>query len=313
MEAAPTRYADMSSFLENAAATPFAAPFRELVVQAENGWGLDDWNDPVVAKVHGQIRKHLDGALLGPAMVALSRGGVLDRLTQGPVTVRSLEEAAGLPEIVFDLLAAQGWIRLREDVAELTAAGRYLVQIAPSYGVTVSYLPNLNNLGTLLFGNVRKLRRLDENGMELLVDRSMNVWGSGGAHTTYFKKVDEIVIEVFNRPLDQQPKGVCDMGCGDATFLEHLYFTIKTRTARGQALDTHPLIVVGADYNKVARRISKQKLRRARVPNCHVIHGDINRPAALAAAFEKLDLDIHDFFHVRSFLDHNRPYLPPPG
>jgi hypothetical protein len=58
----------------------------------------------VVAKVHGQIRKHLDGALLGPAMVALSRGGVLDGLTQGPVTVRSLEEAAGLPEIVFDLV-----------------------------------------------------------------------------------------------------------------------------------------------------------------------------------------------------------------
>jgi hypothetical protein len=45
LEAAPTRYAGMSSFLENAAATPFAAPFREQVVQADNGWGLDDSND----------------------------------------------------------------------------------------------------------------------------------------------------------------------------------------------------------------------------------------------------------------------------
>jgi hypothetical protein len=202
---------------------------------------------------------------------------------------------------------------LREDVAELKAAGRYLVQIAPSYGVTVSYLTNLNNLATVLSGNVHKLRRWDENGLELLVDRSMNVWGSGGAHATLFQESRRDRHRGFQSAAGPQPKGVCDMGCGDATFLEHLYFTIKTGAARGQALDTHPLIVVGADYNKVARRISKQKLRRARVPNCHVIHGGINRPAALAAAFKNLDLDIHDFFHVRSFLDHKRPYLPPPG
>jgi len=42
-----------------------------------------------------------------------------------------------------------------------------------------------------------------------------------------------------------------------------------------------------------------------------VMHGDINRPAQLAGALEELGHDIHDFLHVRSFLDHNRPYLPP--
>jgi hypothetical protein len=39
-----------------------------------------------------------------------------------------------------------------------------------------------------------------------------------------------------------------------------------------------------------------------------VIPGDINRPAQLASDLEKLGLDVHDFLHIRSFLDHNRPW-----
>jgi hypothetical protein len=69
------------------------------------------------------------------------------------------------------------------------------------------------------------------------------------------------------------------------------------------------LVLVGADFNKVARRVSKQTLRKAGIPEAHVIPGDINRPAQLASDLEKLGLDVHDFLHIRSFLDHNRPYV----
>ena len=68
--------------------------------------------------------------------------------------------------------------------------------------------------------------------------------------------------------------------------------------------------MIGADYNKVARRIAKQTLRKAEIPTFHIIAGDVNRPAQLASDLEELGLDIHDLLHVRSFLDHNRPYLP---
>jgi len=37
--------------------------------------------------------------------------------------------------------------------------------------------------------------------------------------------------------------------------------------------------------------------------------GDFNRPAQLASDLEAIDLDIHDLMHIRSFLDHNRPYV----
>ena len=164
--------------------------------------------------------------------------------------------------LVFDLLIIQGWMATGSESSLAHAASdHYAAHIATSYGVTVSYLPLFNVIDTLLFGNPR-IARVDETGSELLVNRGMNVWGSGGAHTTYFKKVDEIMMEIFNRPLEQQPEGICDMGCGDGTLLEHLYWVIKTRTARGAVLDKHPLLVVGVDFNKVARRITKQRLTK---------------------------------------------------
>ena len=58
---------------------------------------------------------------------------------------------------------------------------------------------------------------------EKTVDREMNVWGSGGAHSTYFKVVDEIIINIFNKPIEEQPKGILDMGCGNGAFIEHIF------------------------------------------------------------------------------------------
>ncbi len=281
---------------------------QELVEKAKYRWGVGPQAHPVADKVADQLRRHLDGVLVGPVMVILARNGVLARLEQGPAEIAALEGNTQMLGCVFDLLVTQHWVERSGDTVSLTPHGIYAAQIATSYGVTVSYIPLFTKLNALLFGNPR-IPRIDESGIETLVDRAMNVWGSGGAHKTYFKKVDEIVIELFNRPIHLQPRGICDMGCGDGTFLEHIYKVVRDRTERGTMLDQHPLIVVGADFNKVARRVSKQTLRKAGIPNYHVIHGDINRPALLAGDLEKLGLDIHDFLHIRSFLDHNRPYI----
>lgn len=283
---------------------------EEFAKQDRQRWGIAGSDDAVTRKVQEQIRGHLEGMILGPAMVALARAGVLAQLGGAPVALEAIPGNPALLRCLFEFLEMRGWAALEGGAVRLTAPGRYAAQIAASYGVTVSYLPTMNSLSVLLFGNART-PRFDESGVELLVDRAMNVWGSGGAHKTYFKKVDEIVLDIFNRPLEVQPRGICDMGCGDGTFLEHLYSVIKSSTSRGAALATHPLILVGADFNKVARRVTKQTLQRAGIPTYYVVNGDINRPAQLASDFEKLDLDVHEFFHVRSFLDHNRPYSAP--
>jgi len=317
---APALYSEVSSFflpkalfledyLFRQSDEPLVPVLRELVQRAKDRWRIAAHADPVIAHVRERVRRHLDGLLVGPVMVALARSDIGADLDRGPVDLRTLSAKRPSLACAFDLLAAQGWVRLEDDSVELTPCGRYASQIASAYGVTVSYLPLFMVLNTLLFGNPR-IPRIDENGFETLVNRAMNVWGSGGAHATYFKKVDEIIVEIFNRPLALQPRGICDMGCGDGTLLAHLYSVVETRTARGRDLDRHPLIIVGADYNKVARRASKQTLRRHGIPMFHVMHGDINRPAQLASDLEQLGHDVHDFLHIRSFLDHNRTYVP---
>ena len=281
-----------------------------LATRAKQRWDIPSDAEPGAEAVQERIRALLNGILVGPSMVALARHGVFEQLLRGPVEIKNLQGNSSCLGVVFDLLAAQGWIQREHNRVALTNSGNYAAQIAASYGVTVSYLPLFSVISTLLFGNAR-IPRADENGNELLCDRAINVWGSGGAHKTYFKKVDEIIVEIFSRPLDQQPRGICDMGCGDGTLLEHLYSVVKNQTPRGKVLSQHPLVMIGADFNKVARRLSTQKLRKAAIPDFHVIRGDINRPAQLAGDLEDLGLDIHDLLHVRSFLDHNRPYLPP--
>jgi|HubBroStandDraft_1064217.scaffolds.fasta_scaffold00049_40 hypothetical protein len=308
----------LEDFLFGASDRPVLPSLQELVRRSKEQWGLQPDVDPVVSQVRNQIREHLDGMIIGPAMVALARAEILAQLER-PVDIDAIAANRASLTCILDLLAAQGWVALESSTRDnardrnsviLTACGRYAAQIATSYGVTVSYLPLFDNVSTLLFGNSR-IPRMDESGVELLVNRGMNVWGSGGAHRTYFKKVDEIIVEIFNRPLNLQPRGICDMGCGDASFLEHLYSAVKNKTDRGKVLDRYPLILVGADFNKVARRVAKQTLRKANIPVYHVIPGDINRPAQLASDLEELNLDIHDLLHVRSFLDHNRPYISP--
>jgi len=300
----------LEDFLFGASDRPVLPSLQELVRRSKERWGLQLDADPVVSRVRNQIREHLDGLLIGPAMVALARAEILSQLGQRPVDLYDIRANRASLGCILDLLATQGWVTRDKNSVSLTACGHYAAQIATSYGVTISYLPLFDNVSTLLFGNSR-IPRMDESGVELLVNRGMNVWGSGGAHRTYFKKVDEIIAEIFNRPLNLQPRGICDMGCGDASLLEHLYFTVKNKTERGKVLDQHPLILVGADFNKVARRVAKQTLRKVGIPIYHVIPGDINRPAQLASDLEELNLDIHDLLHVRSFLDHNRPYIPP--
>jgi hypothetical protein len=290
----------LEDFLFGKSQGSFLPSLQVLIDKAIEGWGITDPG----------VRLNLDGMLIGPAMVALARNGILDKLQQSPAELRSMPGNQACLSSLFDLLASQGWVGREHNRIFLTPAGYYAAQIAPAYGVTVSYLPMFSVVSTLLFGNPR-IPRADESGVELLVNRAMNVWGSGGAHATYFKRVDEILIEIFNRPVELQPSGVCDMGCGDGTFLEHVYNVVKERTARGRVLQEYPLLIVGADFNKVARRVTKQNFKKAQIPHSHVIHGDINRPALLAGDLEELGVDIHDLLHVRSFLDHNRPWLKP--
>ena len=53
------------------------------------------------------------------------------------------------------------------------------------------------------------------------------------------------------------------MGRGNGAFLQHIFGVISQRTLRGEMLDDYPLLLVGADFNEVALRVTRANLSKA--------------------------------------------------
>lgn len=277
----------------------------------QNNCGIAISNDEATQEIQQQILSHIEGVIVGPTLVHLGMSGMLHKYFME--TRFKAEEFHVNPYDfgrLLDLLTQLGLFSKINESYEFTAEGLFFAKRASAYGVTVSYIPTFRNLDELLFGNPTLLKHSKKGEQELHVDREMNVWGSGGAHVSYFKAVDEIIVEIFNKPIDEQPKGILDMGCGNGEFLIHLFNVIYTQTRRGSMLDQYPLTLIGVDYNEAALKVSRANLIQADVW-AKVIWGDIGNPDLLASDLDdKYGIDLKDLLNVRSFLDHNRIWEP---
>ncbi len=259
-----------------------------------------------------QILKHIEGILIGPSVVALGMGGMFHKyFMEASFKAEEFHEDAESFNKLLDFFAFLGWYEKKNNTYRFTEKGLFYAKRASAYGVTVSYIPTFRHLDELIFGNPNALWEIPKGAPEKHVDREMNVWGSGGAHSSYFKKIDEVILSLFNKPIHEQPKGVVDMGCGNGAFLQHIFEVIEQRTLRGEMLEEHPLFLVGADFNEAALRVSKANLIKADIW-AKVIWGDIGRPDLLARDLkEDYGIELHDLLNVRTFLDHNRIWEEP--
>ncbi|HLW38982.1 MAG TPA: class I SAM-dependent methyltransferase [Brumimicrobium sp.] len=264
------------------------------------------------SEIEQQMIKHTEGYLMSPMIVKLGMSGMFHKYFME--SSFSAEEFHQHPEDfkkILDFFAERKWFVKQNGHYQFTEEGLFFAKRASAYGVTVSYLPIFLQIDELLFGEAGKLRENQENSDEIHVDRVMNVWGSGGAHTTYFKVLDDFIIEIFNRPIEEQPKGILDMGCGNGALLYHLYETIEKRTLRGKKLEEYPLFLVGADYNEAALKITRANL----IANdiwAKVIWGDIGNPDLLAEDLKtNYNIELEDLLNMRTFLDHNRVWEEP--
>src|SRR5690606_32650495 len=164
---------------------------------------------------------------------------------------------------ILDFFTRLDWFSRKNDKYQYTDEGVFFARRGSAYGVTVSYLPTFRKLDELIFRDPRILWDHPPDAPEQHVDREMNVWGSGGAHSNYFKVIDEIIIGLFDRPIEEQPKGILDMGCGNGAFLQHLFEVVERRTLRGRMLEQHPLFLVGADFNQAALKVTRTNLIKA--------------------------------------------------
>ena len=275
-------------------------------------YGLTMSEEPAVRAVQEQVLKHIEGLLMGPTIVRLGMNGMFHKyFMESRFSPEEFHENHEDFRKILDLFAHLGWFRKVKDQYEYTDEGVFFAKRGSAYGVTVSYIPTFRYLDELLFGNPNVLWNKPEGSPELHVDREMNVWGSGGAHSGYFGVIDEIIIELFNRPIEEQPKGILDMGCGNGAFLQHIFEVIDRQTERGKVLDQYPLFLVGADYNQAALKVTRANLIKADIW-AKVIWGDIGRPDLLARDLqENYNIDLKELLNVRTFLDHNRIWEQP--
>jgi hypothetical protein len=285
---------------------------NRLFVKYRSIFGIQFSDDEKMRSIQEQVLYHIEGVLVGPTIVMLGMTGMFHKYFME--TSFRPEEFHKKPECfkeILDFLAHLDWFTKKNGNYQFTETGLFYAKRAAAYGVTVSYIPTLRKMDELLFGNASILRNVGEHEEEQHVDREMNVWGSGGAHAEYFKIVDQIIIELFDRPIAEQPIGILDMGCGNGAFLEHIFDVIERQTSRGKMLDEHPLFLVGVDYNEAAIKVTRANLIKADIW-AKVIWGDIGRPQLLAETLrEDYNIDLRELLNVRTFLDHNRIWETP--
>jgi SAM-dependent methyltransferase len=275
-------------------------------------FGIELSDNKLKRTIQEQILTHIEGIIVGPSIVHLGISGMFHKyFMETRFKPEEFHQNYLNFERLLDILADLGWFKIINNSYEFTEYGLFFAKRASAYGVTVSYIPTLRKLDDLIFGNPILLKKSENDKEEKHVDREMNVWGSGGAHAAYFKVVDEIIIALFNKPIQEQPKGILDLGCGNGAFLKHLFSVIESQTYRGTILEEHPLKIIGVDYNEAALKASRANLIQADIW-AKIIWGDIGDPDLLAKDLEeKYNIDLKNLLNVRTFLDHNRIWKTP--
>ncbi|CAD7802502.1 hypothetical protein CHRY9390_00938 [Chryseobacterium aquaeductus] len=290
----------------------FIEEFTTLSDSVKKCFGTELSENADEKNIQEQILKHIEGCIIGPVIVYLGMTGMFHKyFMETSFQAAEFHKNSDHFEVILDFLAYLGWFKKSGENYKFTETGIYFAKRAASYGVTVSYLPLLNKMDDLLFGNASKIREISDGEDEIHVDRAMNVWGSGGSHSNYFKVANDFIIQIFNQPIHLQPKGVLDMGCGNGAFIQHIFETIERYTLRGKMLEEYPLFLVGADYNQAALNVTRANLINNDIW-AKVIWGDIGNPKQLAEDLkENYEIDLSDLLNIRTFLDHNRVWKAP--
>jgi hypothetical protein len=268
--------------------------------------------EPALSTLPHRVRRNIEGAEVAAVMTAFTHDATFDRLAdagESGLDLRDLSSAAA-----GEALSQQGWATIGGGAIRLTDAGRIAVRMAPQYFYPASYLATLASVPGLLQGRSDVPAPRAADGTEAHVDRELDIEFSGLVFArTCRTPLFELALPLFDRlPLDVQPTAIVDCGAGDGTLLCELYDAIVQRTARGRSLATHPLVMVGVEYNPVAERVLAERLGSANIPNL-VFAGDIGDPENIARRLLMEGYGADDLLHVSKSVFHNRTYAGTPA
>lgn len=260
----------------------------------------DRWGCP-----SNEFADFLDGLLLVPLLIALREKCGLG-MDNSQLALKSALIPANVLNAVQKLFTAKNWIA--QDYT-LNSIGSFMVKRIFSTATVASYLPMLRQMPELLFGDPKNVLKRNFEGNEEYVNRTLNVIGSGFQHEKYFSAIDELILSIFNElPFSAQPKYIADMGCGDGALLKRIYKCIG-KSKRGKELQQYPITLIAADFNEQSLAASQKTLLGL---NPILIKADIGNPQQFIQDLSEIGIDDpENILHIRSFLDHDRPYIPP--
>ncbi len=272
-------------------------PLKPWIKQSMEGWGIVD----------PTLRGMLDGLLLIPLLMGIHSANLYDK-NQNLLLVNN--SGCYLPNELVPLLQKHQWCGPNNrNGFVLTEFVQFCMERVLDIGIVTSYAPMLRQLDRVIFGDCASVFQLNTDGHESYVDQQLNVLSSGFSHRCFFDDIEEIILSVFNQlPLENQPKYVADMGCGDGSLLHKIYIAIKNNSERGKVLDQYPLTMIGIDNNEKALKAAKEMLQG--IPSI-VILGDIGNPQKLEKDLSQYVEDVKQILHLHSFLDHNRTWNAP--
>jgi len=283
-------------YLLNCNSTP---PLYPWFLRSMQRWAIND----------SLLADFLDGLLVIPLLLAMRRHELIVSKRGDQFTFSDKINLTVCNEL-FQFFQTKKWIYGNPEIFYFSNIGAFIWERIFNNAALMSYFLMFSHIDTLLFGDAKTVFQRQLNGQESHIDRTLNVIGSGFQHEHYFADLTDTLGHLFNRiPYDEQPKYIIDMGCGDGTLLKRIYQYIESKTGRGLELANYPLVMIGVDYNVEALVVTRETLKD--IPHL-TLKGDINDPEKLLADLRAMNIsDPDDMLHVRSFLDHDRPYLAP--
>jgi len=322
-----SRLPDIVGNADDSGVANCTAAIRNLAELSAAGWELLPTPDGDQDAVSVQIARYVDALILCPVLVLFARSGLLGELSAFEMIegrpgadwpLQSYAEPLGsLLTAMLEFLQDQGVVTSDDEGWSLTGEGKSLASEAANFGVVTSYLNTFAHFRDYLAGASDVLDvDLDEH-----VDRALNIWGSSGSTTA--KAIRQNICEcilttLFDElPLDEQPLGIADMGCGDGRALAEFAEFVIEGTQRGKNLASHPLHLVGADISPISRAAASRNLKRfagRKGVVTAVIEGDVSDPSAFDLALRSLRWDegrasASSFLHTQLFLLHDRRRL----